>query len=954
MTDPVPRVREIRVHGVSGTAPHSMLGVHDYEVTQVSGDDITGLYRCRPGSSPRRVDYPTDVEVVAYSWGRLTSGASGFMGGARRALWLTLLPFALANLSYWARPELDSRRRTRVATAVAVREACLVMTWLLTAAMCFIGIDMIAWQCFRGGAPVCPSLPSQLSFLSRPPWDGAGMRLLIGSALPLACLALLWWLSKSSLARYEAQTSDHVTPGGEGVLRRARMWRGTDRTARLQRLHIGSGLLLVIVFGLAPLLRYAERDGSWWAATALAGAAVALLLGTAVSVGVSYRDGIDFPGVHETFANRVATALPWLAVVALVSYVLLMRSADIPERFDDPGLTRGRNLLIGALALLLVGIVAWLVFAADRPGWALLVPAALGATAWVGVHSRPAAIALGAGLLVVCTLLQHSRSGLSGVPRAWHGAGAALILGAAVWVALLFTTSLVVFVGNWLNGGQSVTALRSDFALASSPGAFAAQVQQGAPVLLATGQVVVRGGVLQQSGPDFYVLRAGTVSASSVTTPDGETVRTTPDLDVRAGLLLIDDPPLQLVRGCVTDPGVPCRPEAVTDTWLNQLSGPIVIDGPVRLEVANTPQEPLVVPQVLIWFSGLTVVWAGASLLAVVAAVVLFVVRARSAIAGQIGADGIPEPERPRSLRTRLLAGFTHRAERLLAVTATLTSGCALLLVVGVVADWQPWRDSSRIAALVNGGLWLAMLMSAALIVLVGKLMNATGFWRVVGVLWDLTTFWPRVAHPLGPPCYAERVVPEIVDEVLTSRQLGSRVILSGHSQGSLIGVAVLSQVAAITGNLDNVRFVTYGSQLRTWYGRVFPAVLGPQVLGTTPTAGASPLGRAWPDAPDSGTAEVPGPAGGADTLADLLQVPGTLPNWVNLFRRTDPIGFRVFADRSSRVDRYVSEHDPPSAKAQGHSDMQFSTIYEQVVLRWISAQDVIDGQGPHLVDGDV
>ncbi len=36
MTDPVPRVREIRVHGVSGTAPHSMLGVHDYQVTQVS------------------------------------------------------------------------------------------------------------------------------------------------------------------------------------------------------------------------------------------------------------------------------------------------------------------------------------------------------------------------------------------------------------------------------------------------------------------------------------------------------------------------------------------------------------------------------------------------------------------------------------------------------------------------------------------------------------------------------------------------------------------------------------------------------------------------------------------------------------------------------------------------------------------------------------------------------
>ena len=956
MTDPVPSAREIRVHGVSGTAPHSMLGVHDYQVTQVSGDHITGLYRCRPGTSPRNVAYPADVEVVAYSWGSLTSGASGFMGGARRALWLTLLPFALANLSYWARPDLDTARRPRIATAVAVREACLMMTWLLTAAMCFIGIDMIAWQCFRGGAPVCPALPSQLSFMSRPPWDAAGMRLLIGSSLPLACLALLWWLSKNSLARYEGRQSRHDTPGGgEGVLRRQRMWVGTDRTALLQRLHIGSGLLLVVVFGLAPLLRYAERDRLWWAGAALAAVTVAMLVGTAVSVGVSYRDGIDFPGTHETLATRVAAALPWGAVLALACYGLLMAFADIPERFDDPGLTRGRNLLVGALALVLVGIVSWLIFAADRPGWALVVPLALAATAWVGVFSRPAAVALGAGLLVVCMVFQNIRSSAPDVPRAWHGAGAALILGAAVWVALLFTTSLVVFLGNWLNGGQPVTALRSEFTLASSPGAFAAQVQQGAPVLLATGQVVVRGAILERSGPDFFVLRAGTVSASSVTTPDGETVRTTPDLDVSAGLLLIDDPPLQLVQGCVTDPGVPCEVGDIRDTWINQLSGPMVIDGPVRLVVANTPQEPVVVPQVLIWFSGLTVVWAGASLLAIALGFFVFALRARSTIAGQLGADGIPEQERRRSGRARLLAGFTHRAERLLAVTAVITSACGVLLVVGVVADWQPWRDSAVAAALVNGGLWLAMLMSAVLIVLVGKLMNATGFWRVVGVLWDLTTFWPRVAHPLGPPCYAERVVPEIVDEVVHSQRQGSRLILSGHSQGSLIGVAVLSQVAAITGNLNSVRFLTYGSQLRTLYGRVFPAVLGPHVLGCTPTAGAPPLSRAWPDAPDAGTAGSRGPpAAGANTLAQQLQVPGPLPNWVNLFRRTDPIGFRVFADQSSRVDRYVSEQDPPARKVRGHSDMQFSAVYGQVVLPWASAQNIVDGQGPHLVDGDV
>ena len=101
---------------------------------------------------------------------------------------------------------------------------------------------------------------------------------------------------------------------------------------------------------------------------------------------------------------------------------------------------------------------------------------------------------------------------------------------------------------------------------------------------------------------------------------------------------------------------------------------------------------------------------------------------------------------------------------------------------------------------------------------------------RTVGIVWDLGTFWPRAVHPLAPPCYAERAVPDLIGrmEYLTGTgndgagQDEGTVLLSCHSQGSVLGAVVLMQVGTATS--ARTAFLTYGCPLARLYGRFFPA----------------------------------------------------------------------------------------------------------------------------------
>ena len=171
---------------------------------------------------------------------------------------------------------------------------------------------------------------------------------------------------------------------------------------------------------------------------------------------------------------------------------------------------------------------------------------------------------------------------------------------------------------------------------------------------------------------------------------------------------------------------------------------------------------------------------------------------------------------------------------------------------------------------------------------------------KTIGALWDVGTFWPRAVPPLGPPCYAERAVPEVVgphppadrpfghntNDVATLKyqaglpDLGRTkdltvptgpLLLAGYSQGSVIAPAVVAQLPADV--LPEVALLTLACPAQRLYGRAFPTYFGQRQL--------TELAR----------------------LLDADQKPG---RWKNLRRRSDYIGSFIFAEPGAQAGRGI------------------------------------------------
>jgi hypothetical protein len=662
----------------------------------VAGDATAGFYR-GPDTDGRHRE--------SYSWGGLTSGR------ASRALWLLLLPFALANLAGWMHWRRRGQREPGHFRAL-IRVFGLSLTVLGVLYVCSIAFDLIAYQC--GGDPAC--VGAQRS--SQPVWSplrwvslldagwlaGNQLRQLAAAAvLPLAVVGLLGFLARSTRERYEqskpAGVVDYELDGRNPFkmhTEKARsigldapwFWYGEPLARTLGRAHLAAGIAVIA-----------------WSVAAAAEA----LGGTSRFIG----------------AGR---ALAWVVLAVAVVAMCAPRPLGVKRwRWDLRGLV---SVALVALAVVAAGC------------WAQ--PASAGTSRSLPGLSDVAGVVFGTHLLLILALVVDSVVVAVTMGRRRRQPGSDMdadTLRCGPLAAVVLSTVTL----NSLLAGLSVRtadALGRGVAIGSpTPG-------EPAPAIWY---------------PRVYDLFA---------------------VGFVAGLLLV------LVLLAVA--------------WLTTSR-----DQPTSGIAAEYDDDRAAEDAVL------------------------------SALPPAPGAGGRNDLERSQrrwlaGIRfRRRLAELVTRLDWALLAVSVVTVAMAL---IGFVAD-QLGRPLSvpngvwwgRLSAACT---WVVTLIPWAAVAVVLSGYRDRGRRRQLGVLWDVGMFWPRAFHPLAPPSYAERAVPDLEERIgrLTRDRDGrqGRVLLMAHSQGTVLAAAALRQLASSEGTARRrVILVTYGAPLARLYRRAFPAYFG-------------------------------------------------------------------------------------------------------------------------------
>ncbi|MFE9354561.1 hypothetical protein ACFYPB_10155 [Streptomyces olivaceoviridis] len=362
-----------------------------------------------------------------------------------------------------------------------------------------------------------------------------------------------------------------------------------------------------------------------------------------------------------------------------------------------------------------------------------------------------------------------------------------------------------------------------------------------------------------------------------------------------------------------------------------------VISGGVAQRVADWldgTRALLTGPPVLLTWQASVIPPLLAVLLLLVAGLALHTARLARAERDRVRHEHPGEPEDPARTRAiahaRAMATLTDRAPLVVAVLTATTLVLGSVALAGALATRKtPVGAAHSTHHLVQAvaetsqalGSWLVGVGFLLFVTWGRRAYKDASARRTIGILWDVGTFWPRAAHPFAPPCYAERAVPDLTWRMATwTRRTGGRLVLSGHSQGSVLAAAAAWQLPpSVRGR---VALLTYGSPLERLYGRWFPAHFGPPALAA---------------------------------------LHHDIDCWRNLYRRTDPIGgpVRVPDDTSPDVDHeplrdplaYGRTPDHPlPAPILGHSDYQTDPAFTRERARLLTRlHPELPGQRPEL-----
>lgn len=251
--------------------------------------------------------------------------------------------------------------------------------------------------------------------------------------------------------------------------------------------------------------------------------------------------------------------------------------------------------------------------------------------------------------------------------------------------------------------------------------------------------------------------------------------------------------------------------------------------------------------------------------------------------------------------RSEALSRVVNEADRALTVVLVIVLfGSLAFYGVRTFGSGSPFGPIPAVPpgwrAVIPLATWVCSMLPLMGLAVMYQSFRNPGTRRRVGVIWDIATFWPRWFHPLAPPPYSARAVPELGIRLGRLADEGARITLSAHSQGSVVAAAAIARLPEPI--RSRLGLLTHGSPVARLYGRFFPAYFGPALS------------------------------------ADLLDRLGK--RWVNLFRRTDPIGGPVglpTVDRSC-LDPESDHHEPgdPLPPVKGHAFYAGSEAYDQAL----------------------